>query len=168
MKTLLAAATAVSLLFVAAPASAAVYGSLGYGQLMTDDLDFDLIAGRLGWGGDDKWYGAEFDLNIGLGEEDDGGGGTVAVTSDIGAYGVAHFDVSDAFTVFGRVGYTVLRIEEKPGVDFSADGWAGGVGGQFNIGERDAVRLDYTYRDFSEDLDDEFSVWSISWVRKFR
>lgn len=168
MKTLLAAAAAVSLLAIAAPASAGVYGSIGYGQLNTDDIDFDLVVGRLGWGGDDKWYGAEADLSIGLGDEIVGPGQKASVTSDIAVFAVAHFDIAESFTVFGRVGYGVLRIEQKPGVDFSADGLAAGVGAQLNIGEKDAVRLDYTYRDFTQDLDDEFNTWSISWVRKFR
>jgi opacity protein-like surface antigen len=170
MKTLLAAAAAVSLLAIAAPASAGVYGSLGYSNFDADEQDFDALTGRLGWGGDDKWYGAEAELSVGLGEERDLGPPIVdkSITSNIAAYAVAHFDVAESFTVYGRVGYSVLRVEQDPGIDFSADGPAYGAGVQFNFGEKDGIRLDYTYHDFDTDLNTHVNVYSVSWVRRFR
>jgi hypothetical protein len=170
MKTLLAAATAVSLLAIAAPASADVYGSLGYSQSQYDapvDADFDEITGRLGWGGEDKWYGAEAELSLGLGEERVAGV-DYALTSDLSVFAVAHFNLAESFTVFGRVGYGVTRFEIKPGLDVSGDGPVYGVGAQVNIGEADGLRLDYTFHDLDTDFGESPSKWTISWVRRFR
>lgn len=180
MKKILAAAAAVSLLAIAAPASAGIYGSLGYGQFMSEDTDFDVINGRIGWGDDAKWLGFEAEFAASLNAETDAGPPVVKtrISSDISAYAVAHFDVSEQFTLFARAGYGVLRVQNKtPGiapavnpttVDFSADGFAGGVGAQFNLDDKNAFRADYTYRDFETDLNTHLDVWSISWVRKFK
>ena len=169
MKTLLAAATAVSLLAIAAPASAGVYGSLGYSQSQYEapDVDFDEVTGRLGWGSDTTWWGFEAEASFGVGEETVAGVDT-KLTSDLAAFAVAHFDVSEQFTLFARAGYGVTRFEFQPGLDVSVDGPAYGVGAQFNFGERDGVRFDYTYHDLTTDTDEASDKFTISWVRKFR
>jgi len=169
MKKLLAAAAAVSLLAIAAPASAGVYGSLGYSQLDFDDViadvKFDRISGRIGWAGE-SWLGAEAELSLGTGKEDSGGV-DYKNESELAAFVTVHYDVAEQVRLIGRAGYASIRLEATPGTDGSADGAAVGVGVEFLVTERDGFRADYTYYDYTQDLGEELYTWTVSYVRRF-
>lgn len=166
MKKLLVAAAAVSLLAVAAPASAAVYGSLGYETVSVGDVDLGGVTGRLGWssGG---WWGLEAEASFGI-NDDDSGSTNYDLQSDFAAYVTAGVPLNEQFSVFARLGYGTTKIDVTPGSSGSADGMAYGVGAQWNFTANDGVRLDWTQRDTDDDFGEKTDVWSISYVRKFQ
>jgi len=152
------------------------YGTLGATNY---DVDSDLygIQGRLGWQSK-SIFGAEVEGSIGFDEDDatvDFGTGPVSVevgiNTQIAGFGVARVPVSKRFNILGRVGYhnTDIEGELDDGTtvieeDFSVDGIAYGVGAEYALSPRTALRADYTVYDFDgEDAD----AISLAVKRKF-
>ena len=136
------------------------YGTLG-GVLYDVDNDLYGIQGRLGWQSK-SFFGAEVEGSFGISDEDDTIvlGGTpvdtdLEIDTQIAAFAVGRFPVSNRFNVLGRVGYhnTELDLELDDGTtsvsdDFSEDGIAYGVGAEYAIDRKTSVRADYTIYDF--------------------
>jgi len=152
------------------------YGTLGATNY---DVDSDLygIQGRLGWQSK-SIFGAEVEGSIGFDEDDatvDFGTGPVSVevgiNTQIAGFAVARVPVSKRFNILGRVGYhnTDIEGELDDGTtvieeDFSVDGIAYGVGAEYALSPRTALRADYTVYDFDgEDAD----AISLAVKRKF-
>ena len=168
MKKLLVAAVALASLGFAAPAAAGVYGSIGYSEYRIDNFEIDSATVRVGWDSE-SWWGVEAEASFGV-EDDTSGGVTVDLNSDLAVYAKATLPLSDRFEVFARAGYGTTQVDVSPAViaDDNADGFAWGVGAQFNLTENDGVRFDWTSRDVEDDFGDELTSWSLSYVRRFR
>jgi hypothetical protein len=160
MKTKFAIAAAAALvagpLYMSASAQEAnVYVSGGYTQFNGDGgADLGGITGRVGVG-----FGQHFAVEGegSFGVNDDNG---TELDSELGVFGVAKLPISPQFDIFARVGWS--RIETSPGGD--QDGVAYGVGGQWNLTEKDGIRGDVTRHDY--DVGD-VDAYSLSYVRKF-
>jgi outer membrane immunogenic protein len=160
MKLKLALAAAAALVggpvYMSASAQEAnVYVSGGYTQFDGDGgAQLGAITGRVGVGFG-QHFAVEGEGSFGI--DDDNG---TELDSELGVFGVAKLPISPQFDIFGRVGYS--RIETSPGGD--EDGLAYGVGGQWNLTEKDGIRGDWTRHDY--DVGDA-DAYSLSYVRKF-
>jgi hypothetical protein len=181
MKKLLAAAAAVALTGVAAPAFAqTVDGSIGWSTIEAQGADLSQITGRVNWGFNDI-FGIEGEASFGI---DDATvtvanpapppatiTGTVEVKHQLGVFGTAGFPLGENGRVFGRVGYATTKFEGViaglGAADVTDEGFAYGVGVQFLFDGVNGIRGDYTNYDF-DDLGTDADVWSISYVRRFR
>lgn len=149
------------------------YGSLG---ATIYDVDSDLfgIQGRLGWQSK-SYFGAEVEGSFGISGEDntafDFGTGLVGSEADIdtqiAAFAVGRYPVSNRLNVLGRIGYhnTEFDVEStfNDGLpeledDFSDDGLAYGAGVEYAINPRTSVRADYTIYDFDGPNGDAISL----------
>ncbi|MFZ5670097.1 MAG: porin family protein [Pseudomonadota bacterium] len=164
MKSLVIAAASAALSLAALPAvsqAQEVYGTIGYAGVDADGADLGAIQGRLGYKFN-RYIGVEGEAAFGV-----SGGNVGAVDVDLkhefGAFVVGTAPVSDQFDLFARVGYTGSEFDTSLG-DVSDDGFAYGVGGQFNFTAKDGLRLDWTHHDY--DIGDA-DVWSIGYARKF-
>ena len=136
------------------------YGTLG-ATLYDVDTDLFGIQGRLGWQSKGL-FGAEVEGSFGVSDDDnfvDFGGGFIEaeteIDTQIAAFAVARYPISNRFNVLGRVGYhnTEFDAELDDGVtvveqDFSTDGIAYGVGVEYAFDPKTSVRADYTRYDF--------------------
>lgn len=152
------------------------YGSLG-ATLYDVDSDLYGIQGRLGWQSASV-FGVEVEGSYGFNEDEatvDFGGGPVAAESgietQIAAFGVVRYPVSDRINVLTRVGYhsTEFEAEFDDGTtvleqDFSTDGVAYGLGVEYALNQRTSVRADYTRYDFDGP---EADALSLAIARKF-
>ena len=135
------------------------YGTLG-ATLYDVDSDVFGIQGRVGWQSA-SYYGAEVEGSFGVNDDDqrfDFGTGTVdaksGVDTQIAAFAVGRYPVSDKFNVLGRVGYhnTDIDVEFDDGTtvledSFSDDGLAYGVGAEYAFDRKTSLRADYTIYD---------------------
>ena len=152
------------------------YGTLG-ATLYDVDSDVYGVQGRVGWQSS-NYYGAEVEGSFGINDDDDTfdfGAGPVAtktgVDTQIAAFAVGRYPVTDKFNVLGRVGYhnTEFDTEFDDGTtvledDFSEDGIAYGVGAEYAFDPKTALRLDYTR--YSYDGPDGDSL-ALAVARKF-
>ena len=149
------------------------YGTLG-AVLYDTDSDLFGIQGRLGWQSK-SFYGAEVEGSFGVAGEDntafDFGAGLVGAEADIdtqiAAFAVGRYPVSNRLNVLGRIGYhnTEFDVEStfNDGLpeledDFSDDGLAYGAGVEYAINPRTSVRADYTIYDFDGPNGDAISL----------
>jgi opacity protein-like surface antigen len=147
--------------------------------------DITMVTGRLGYRLHD-FFALEGELGFGLGGDEfnqtvpvnvDGDVFNVAtnVGLDVKNYYVAFargiLPISEQFEVFIRGGYGVATVEADimasvagftasgSGSD-DASGFAYGIGGQFNITDKDGIRADYTRLE-------EANIISLSYARRF-
>lgn len=87
----------------------------------------------------------------------------------------ARLPMSEQFELIGRAGYYFGEVSGDVG-NISAsediDGFAGGVGAQFNFGagNLNGIRAEYTYLDVNTgtaNLDADGDLWTLSFIRKF-
>ncbi|HRD46853.1 MAG TPA: porin family protein [Caulobacter sp.] len=164
MKTLMIAASAAVLSMAAIPAVSQaqdMYGTLGYAGVDAEGADLGAIQGRLGYKFN-PYLGVEGEAAFGV-SDDTVSGVDVEMKHEIGLFGVVTAPVSPQFDLFGRVGYTGASFDTSLG-DLDTDGFAWGVGGQYNVTDKDGIRLDWTRHDHD---DAEADVWSIGYSRKF-
>jgi hypothetical protein len=157
LKLALAAATMLvaPALMTANAQAANVYVNGGYTYLDTETIgEIGALTGRVGVGFG-QHFAVEGEASFGI--DDDG----VELDNQLGLFAVGKIPVSSAFTVFARAG--VSRIETSPGGD--DDGFAFGVGGEFNLTEKDGIRGDWTRHDY--DNAGEADAFNISYVRRF-
>ena len=147
------------------------YGALG---LTTYDWDTVGLDAKLGYNFN-RNFGVEAQGMIGLSSESSpvspaANAATLTSKPDytIGAFAVARLPLSDQFEVFARGGYhqtqTNIKISNVLGTDYDVthDGFAVGGGLQFNLGDKTAIRSEYTYLDKSD-----YHTFSVGYVRKF-
>jgi outer membrane immunogenic protein len=180
MKALMASAASVALALAipalagaqTAPTGTSYYGSLGYAGASVDGYDLGAIQGRLGarFG---QHFGVEGELSGGVtGDKTSIGGVPVKVDLQHQAaiYGVGYLPLSSNIDLIARVGYGESKVKASTvnGVSAAADGnsWNYGVGGQYHVDDKNALRADYTRHDF-QDSGANADVWSVAYVRKF-
>ena len=164
MKKFLAAAAAVTLLGVSAPAMAqSLDGSISYASVDADGVDLGAIRGALSWQSS-NFIGLEGELGFGVSDEDLAPGLTAELNTIFGAYVTANADLSENATIFARVGFASADAETNTGIDLGDEGLAYGVGGKFFLDGKNGVRVDYTKYDFDNG---DADVWSIGYVRRF-
>jgi len=166
-KTLFAAAAAVALSLVAAPAFAqdaketVVYGSIGYANIGDDFVDLGGAQVRLG-AKVHQYFGIEAEGTIGL-VDDSIAGIDIDLEHQIGIYGVVFLPMAESTDLIARVGVSNFEIG-VPGGSADEDTINYGVGIEHRFDEKNGVRADYTYMD--GDAGDA-DMWSIAYVRRF-
>lgn len=163
MKTLMIAASAAVLSLAAMPAvaQAQAYGTVGYAGVDAEGANLGAVQGRLGY----KFtpmFGVEGEAAFGI-SDDTVSGVEVEMKHEVGVFGVVTAPISPSFDLFARAGYTGASFDTTLG-DVDSDGFAYGVGGQYNVTEKDGIRLDWTRHDHD---DAEADVWSVGYSRKF-
>lgn len=163
MKTLMIAASAAVLSLAAMPAAAQAqaYGTVGYAGVDAEGANLGAVQGRLGY----KFtpmFGVEGEAAFGI-SDDTVSGVDVEMKHEVGVFGVVTAPISPSFDLFARAGYTGASFDTTLG-DIDTDGFAYGVGGQYNVTEKDGIRLDWTRHDHD---DAEADVWSVGYSRKF-
>lgn len=163
MKTLMIAASAAVLSLAAMPAAAQAqaYGTVGYAGVDAEGANLGALQGRLGY----KFtpmFGIEGEAAFGI-SDDTVSGVDVEMKHEVGVFGVVTAPISPSFDLFARAGYTGASFDTTLG-DLDTDGFAYGVGGQYNVTEKDGIRLDWTRHDHD---DAEADVWSVGYSRKF-
>ena len=154
-------------------------------NLGDQSLDINMITGRIGYRIND-FIAVEGEAGFGLGGDDfdqavpvDVLGTTVNVDTNIGLdvnnYYIGFVrgivPVSEQVELFGRVGYGAATAEadiraSAAGVSASGsvsediDGFAYGIGAQYNLTHHDGIRLDFTRLD-------ETNIFGIAYARRF-
>jgi outer membrane immunogenic protein len=166
MKILIAAATAASALALAAPASAEIYGNLGYSVADLGLANVDAITARAGWKFTDM-FAVEGEVSAGV-DGDRVGGTKVELDRQFAIYGVASAPVTEAVSAHLRVGYGDQTVSLTPGGDESDQSWNYGVGAQWMFAGNNGLRLDYTRIDFdAEAALRDSDVWTLSFAHRF-
>lgn len=172
MKTVFAAAAlaAASIaVLAAAPASAQdlpYYGSLGYSQTDSNSGNLGAVTGRLGWKSS-TFIGVEGEASFGVDDAVAAPGVTAEIDSQFAGYVTGTWSPNPAIDLIGRVGYGTTRVKFTPGGSANEDSVNYGVGAQWNFYGPNAVRLDWTRFDFTDNAVGEADTWSLSYVRKF-
>lgn len=163
MKTLAIAASAAVLSLAALPAAALAqaYGTVGYAGVDADGASLGALQSRLGYRFNPV-FGIEAEAALGI-SDDTVSGVDVEMKYEVGGFGVVTAPISPRFDLFARAGYTGASFDTSAG-ELETDGFAYGVGGQYNVTEKDGVRLDWTRHDHD---DAEADVWSVGYSRKF-
>ena len=152
------------------------YGTLG-ATLYDVDSDVYGIQARAGWQSK-SFYGFEAEGSFGINDDDDTfdfGAGPVEtkteVDTQIAAFAVGRYPVTNKLNVLGRVGYhnTEFTTTFDDGTteledDFSEDGIAYGIGAEYAFDPKTSLRADYTRYDF--DGPDADAI-SLAIARKF-
>jgi outer membrane immunogenic protein len=178
MKIIFAAASAaiavcaVSGVAQAQTAPVGVYGTLGYADAHTDDVDLGVIQGRLGYR-IMPYAGVEGEGAFGVKKDDvtvAGVTGRAKLEHEVAIYGVGFLPLSDKADLLARVGYGNTKVKVSAlGSSASADGdsWNFGVGGQYHFDGKNGVRVDYTRQEFTKDDAGHADVYSIAYTRRF-
>jgi len=161
MKTLMFATAAALLSVVAVPAvsqAQEVYGTIGYGAVDLDDsADLGAIQGRLGYKFN-PYVAVEAEAAFGVKDDAD-----IELKHQVGAFVVGSAPITPKANVFARVGYSGSTIDTPVG-EIDGDGWAYGVGGQYDFTAKDGVRVDWTRHDYDGG---DADVISVAYARKF-
>jgi hypothetical protein len=178
MKTLIAAASAAALCALAGAAQAqtaapvGVYGSIGYSNTHSDNVDLGAIQGRLGYR-IMPYAGIEGEVAVGVKKDDvsvAGVTGRAKLKHEAAIYGVGFLPLSDQTDLFARVGYGNTKVKVSAlGSSAEADGnrWNFGVGGQHYFDGLNGVRVDYTRQEFTKNDSGHADVYSIAYTRRF-
>jgi opacity protein-like surface antigen len=188
MKNALVAAASAAALVSLAPAlahaqtapSTGLYGTLGYANTHTQDLNLGSIQGRLGYRMG-TWLGVEGELSGGVkGEERTEVVNGVPVSGDVklkesaAIYAVGFAPITPNLDLIGRVGYGGTRAKVSAsgaGVslseDIAGDSWNFGLGAQYHLDGQNGLRVDYTRQEFRDEDAGHADVWSVAFTRRF-
>ena len=178
MKNLIAAASAVAALCVlpglaqAQTAPVGVYGTVGYADVHSSNVDLGVIQGRLGYRFM-PYLGVEGEAAFGVKNDDvtvAGVTGHAKLEHEFAAYGVGFLPLSPNTDLLARVGYGNTKVKVSAlGTSASEDGdsWNFGVGGQHHFDGVNGVRVDYTRQEFTKDNAGHADVYSIAYTRRF-
>ncbi len=181
MKSLIAAASAIAIAAIAAPAFAqsSSYGpvtpyiNLGYSYAdstlnnFSANPGFSVIDGRLG-AKVGRYLGAEGELAFGVNSTDQGGV-DYKVRNTYAGYVVGFLPIMPNADLFARVGYGHENLRANVnGQSFTTgtDSINYGAGGEYFLTPHDGIRVDYTRDEFRQD-NGHANVWGVSYVRKF-
>lgn len=172
-KTLSLCLIGCAALSLPAIAESDLYISGGYSLVDGEGVTPNTFTARAG-GSFNDYFGVEVEGAFG-GEADtpDGLAGVeISVESQIGAYLVGKYPVSDRFDVRARVGYAEFEFEgDFNGVIESAtiDCFAAGVGGEFMVTENFGLIGDVTYyeADGGLEFDQGFQTFTFGGILKF-
>jgi outer membrane immunogenic protein len=179
MKSLIIAASALTLAAAAAPAMAQsitapqVYGSIGYTGVPLYGKSLSEITGRID-GRFGRYWGVEGEFGMGVGDVNTTVGGVGAKLNEqptVAAYGVGYFPLTSRLDLLARIGYgsTDIRTTTADNVSRNTSHSLNyGAGAQYFFTASDGVRAEYTRRDFQESsAPKDADTWSVSYVRKF-
>ena len=171
MVLLRTAAVAACIAALASPACAEVYTNLGYTLEGSDELDFGSAVGRVGWRSD-RFFGVEAEAAGGVRTDHCCGASApdINLHHQYAAYVTLTAPLTDSFEIFGRAGWGTTNFSYKttPRFDEDIDSTNLGIGVQYFVGGGpDALRLDYTRMNFSDNGVKDINRWTISWVHKF-
>ena len=166
IKTAIAATALVGFAGAAQAQDGNAYGAIG-----VSSYEFDMygVEAKLGYNFTD-YFGVEGQAGVGIISDKETIAGTEfksSVSHNFAGFGVVRIPASEQFDLFARAGYHTTRVKASSGgisASASDDGFAFGGGGQFNVNDRDGVRLEYTNYDFDGGNAD---VYTVSFVRKF-
>lgn len=157
-----------------------IYSNIG-GVAYDAGGDLFGVVGRLGYQSD-SFLGAEAEGTIGVNNttiEEAGITISGGVDYSVAAFALARLPVSDKFALHARGGYHVTRVsaEADDGTAMISnaeafDGFAYGAGAEFNVSERDSIRVDYTRYEYDAqdpNIDNVASqdTVSVAYARKF-
>ncbi|WP_409432451.1 outer membrane beta-barrel protein [Litorimonas sp. RW-G-Af-16] len=150
------------------------YGTLGATMY---DVDSDIfgIQGRVGYQSAGV-FGVEAEASTSLSSDSEDVLGVTTKTGidyQVAGFAVLRQPISEKFSIHARGGYHVTEFDSEAttaGVTTdldvgNRDGFAYGVGGEYNLNRRDSLRLDFTRYDV-EELGSLDSV-SVAYARKF-
>ena len=164
---------------VAGSAQAAdLYGSIGYAQFETKQLDTSLgaVQGRFG-ARVAPHLGIEGELAFGV--DDDqvdmpvlGYAWSEELKHQAGLYAVGFLPITENAEVFARLGFGYAKLNTKASylgqsmdVDRTEDAFSFGVGAQYFFAGANGVRIDYTRHEFGDDAPAD--AWAVAYVRRF-
>lgn len=170
-----AAAAAIAMI----AGSAMAQDGQAYVGIGVDAVEFDSynLSGKVGYNFN-EFFGIEGQGGFGIIDEEETIGGVTAeagVDYYLSGFLTGRIPASEQFEFIGRVGYYFGEVEGSVGnisVSEDIDGFAAGVGGQFNFGagNLNGIRAEYTYLDVNTgtaNLDGDGDLWSLSFIRKF-
>ena len=177
MKTLMTAAALAALSVAAIPVlshaqDTGVYGTLGYAGSRADGADTGAVQGRLG-AKLTPHFGVEGELSGGVKDDNidtNGVRSSIEQTHQAAVYGVGVLPVTPHIDLLARVGYGNTQFKQKlAGVEskFDADSVNYGVGAQYNVDDKNGVRLDYTRQQYRDNDAADANVVSVGYARKF-
>jgi outer membrane immunogenic protein len=180
VKTLIAAAVAVSALALAGTASAQVYGTIGYSYQDGDLVNLAGPTARVGWKSSTP-FGVEAEGSIGTDKDTGAKAGPNAIRYHMqnqwAGYVTATGKVGETFEAMARIGYGSESIKATPAATYtgppfvvSNDNFNSrnyGLAGQWVYDGVNGLRVDYTRFNYTDKGIKDFNVWSISWVHKF-
>ncbi|MGJ8558908.1 MAG: outer membrane beta-barrel protein [Litorimonas sp.] len=150
-----------------------------YVGLGVDAVEFDSynLSGKLGYNFN-EFFGVESQGGFGIIDQEETIGGVQAeagIDYYLSGFVTGRLPVSEQFELIGRAGYYFGEVEGSVGnvsVSEDIDGFAAGVGGQFNFGpgNMNGIRAEYTYLDVNtgtSNLDGDGDLYTISYIRKF-
>ena len=177
MRILLLSAAAAALM--ASPAFAqdntrtGLYGTLGYSQLNGEDnADVGAVTGRVGYRLN-RLVGVEAEASTGVSDQAfsvGGVDGSLELDYDAAAYVVGFLPLGERVELFARGGYGTTSLETSVGAlseTTDSESWNYGAGVNFNLSDRNALRADWTRRDFKDDAGGEADAYSLNFVRRF-
>jgi hypothetical protein len=152
LKIAVAALAAMFVAPVAMPASAQLYinaGATAYD--FKNGFNPRAVTGRVGY---DAGPYVALEGEAGFGFIEDNGRD---LESEVAGFVVGKLPLVENFHAFGRIGYSMIDAS-----DFEGDGFAYGIGGQYNWG-KSGLRVDWTRHDYDEDPVDALSIaWAYS------
>ena len=153
VKFAVAVCTALLLAPVVMPASAQLYVNAGIsGYNFNNGFNPDAFTGRVGYDAG-PYVAVEGEAGFGIVKDND-----TDLNSEFAGFVLGKLPLVENLHAYGRVGYSTIDAS-----DFEADGFAYGVGGQYNWG-KSGLRLDWTRHDYDEDPVD---AWSIAYAYRF-
>jgi outer membrane immunogenic protein len=128
------------------------YGAGEYDHDAGNTIRLGTLQGKLGWRLH-RNFGVEGEVAIGV-DEDDVFLATVNVGHEFGAFAVGYLPLLNTVDVFGRVGYTQVKLESSVATagDLSSSGSAFGAGAIWYVGPLD-VRFEYTRYQIENEAD---------------
>lgn len=147
----------------------------GIGYSMFDGKGSDLHAVTLRGGADfNEYFGIEAEVSRSFKDADFEYAGydfDIELEYAVSGFFKAQYPVSEQFSVYGRLGYTIASIKASTSVanvTFSGEdefnGVAYGIGAEWAFAGKNAVRFDITRHDFDEG---ELDQYGVSYVRRF-
>lgn len=142
-----------------------------------DAVEFDSynVSAKVGYNFS-EFFGVESQGGFGVIDDEETFGGVTAkagVDYYLSAFVTGRIPASESFELIGRVGYYFGEIGGSVGntsATADIDGFAAGVGGQFNFGadKKSGIRAEYTYLDAdSNGISGNGDLYTLSYIRKF-
>lgn len=168
-----AATTAIALLGGTAMAQdTGAYVGIGVDAVEFDSYNLSAKAGY----NFTEFFGVEAQGGLGVIDDKETIGATTVkggIDYYMSGFVTGRIPASEQFELIGRVGYYFGEIGGSVGntsVDVDVDGFAAGIGGQFNLGadRKSAIRAEYTYLDVdTAGASGGGDLYTVSFIRKF-
>jgi hypothetical protein len=136
-------ATALAALLLAPaalPASAQMYMNVGYSNFDFQSVGADpgALTGRFGYDFN-KYFAIEGEGSFGIIQDS-----AFVMNTELAGFVLGKLPLAESFYAYGRVGYSTITAKQ-----FEGDGFAFGIGGQYNWGKH-GLRIDWTRHDYDD------------------